>query len=32
MCKCIGRQNEGGKENYKLDKNNEYDSAKEDCQ
>ena len=32
MCKCIGRQNEGGKENYKFDKNNEYDSAKEDCQ
>ena len=32
MCKCISCQNEGERENYEFDKNNEYDSAEEDCQ
>ena len=32
MCKCIGCQNEGESENYEFDKNNEYDSAEENCQ
>ena len=28
----IGCQNEGEWENYEFDRNNEYDSAEEDCQ
>ena len=31
MCKCIGYQNESESESYEFDRNNEYDSAGEDC-